>query len=61
MVINLEKKIQLRFTQKNLLKRIEGGPIILSGSNFEIMNKEAGVSIKEKEKYKTGGKDLNIL
>ena len=44
--------------KKNLLKRIEEGPIILSGSNFEIMNMEVGVSIKEKEKYKTGGKDF---
>ena len=41
-----------------ILKRIEEGPIILSGSNFEIMNMEVGVSIKEKEKYKTGGKDF---
>ena len=41
-----------------ILKRIEEGPIILSGSNFDIMNMEVGVSIKEKEKYKTGGKDF---
>ena len=41
-----------------LLKRMEEGPIILSGSNFEIMNMEVGVSIKEKEKYKTGGRDF---
>ena len=41
-----------------LLKRIEEGPIVLSGSNFEIMNMEVGVSIKEKEKYKTGGRDF---
>ena len=41
-----------------LLKRIEEGPIVLSGSNFDIMNMEVGVSIKEKEKFKTGGKDF---
>ena len=41
-----------------LLKRIEEGPIIPSGSNFEIMNMEVGVSLKENEKYKTGGKDF---
>ena len=40
------------------LKRMEEGPIILSGSNFDIMNMEVGVSIKEKEKFKTGGKDF---
>jgi hypothetical protein len=33
-------------------------PIITSGSNFEIMNMEVGVSIKEDEKYKTGGLDF---
>ena len=37
---------------------MEEGPIILSGSNFDIMNMEIGVSIKEKEKFKTGGKDF---
>ena len=41
-----------------LLKRIEEGPIVLSGSNFDIMNMEVGVSIKEKEKFKSGGKDF---
>ena len=44
--------------KSKILRRIEEGPIILSGSNFEIMNMEVGVSIKEKEKYKTGGKDF---
>jgi len=44
--------------KNKLLKRIEEGPIVLSGSNFEIMNMEVGVSLKEKEKYKTGGKDF---
>ena len=45
-------------SKSRLLKRIEEGPIILSGSNFDIMNMEVGVSIKENEKYKTGGKDF---
>ena len=44
--------------KNKLIKRIEEGPIILSGNNFEIMNMEVGVSIKEKEKYKTGGRDF---
>ena len=33
-------------------------PIITSGSNFNLMNMEIGVSIKEDEKYKTGGLDF---
>ena len=33
-------------------------PIITSGSNFHLMNMEVGVSIKEDEKYKTGGLDF---
>ena len=45
-------------SKSRLLKRIEEGPIVLSGSNFEIMNMEVGVSLKENEKYKTGGKDF---
>ena len=45
-------------TKSRLLKRIEEGPIILSGSNFAIMNMEVGVSLKENEKIKSGGKDF---
>ena len=41
-----------------ILKRIEEGPIMPSGSNFDIINLEVGVSLKENEKYKTGGKDF---
>ena len=41
-----------------ILKRIEEGPILPSGSNFDIINLEFGVSLKENEKYKTGGKDF---
>ena len=33
-------------------------PIITSGSNFNLMNMEIGVSLKEDEKYKTGGLDF---
>ena len=33
-------------------------PLITSGSNFHLMNMEVGVSIKEDEKYKTGGLDF---
>ena len=44
--------------KQKLLKRIEEGPIILSGSNFDIMSMEVGVSIKEKDKFKSGGKDF---
>ena len=41
-----------------ILKRMEEGPIMPSGSNFDIINLEVGVSLKENEKYKTGGKDF---
>ena len=44
--------------KSRLLKKLEEGPIMPSGSNFEIMSMEVGVSIKENEKYKTGGKDF---
>ena len=33
-------------------------PIITSGSNFYLMNMEVGVSLKENEKFKTGGLDF---
>ena len=33
-------------------------PIIAAGSNFEIMNPEIGVTLKEDEKTKVGGKDF---
>ena len=44
--------------KSKLMKKIEEGPIIPSGSNFELMNMEVGVTIKENEKTKTGGKDF---
>ena len=33
-------------------------PLITSGSNFYLMNMEVGVSLKEDEKFKTGGLDF---
>lgn len=33
-------------------------PILAAGSNFEILNPECGVSLKENEKTKSGGKDF---
>ena len=33
-------------------------PIITGGSNFNLMNMEVGVSLKEDEKFKTGGLDF---
>ena len=33
-------------------------PIYASGSNFEILNPECGVNLKENEKTKSGGKDF---
>ena len=52
------KEVEEDNNKSRLLKRIEEGPIMLSGSNFEIMNMEVGVSIKENEKFKSGGKDF---
>ena len=46
--------------KSRIQQRIEEGPIIPSGSNFEIMNMEIGVSIKENKKFKTGGKDFYL-
>ena len=47
---------------KNDTKRIQSlkknFPLITSGSNFELMNMEIGVSLKEDKKYKTGGLDF---
>ena len=46
--------------KSRIQNRIEEGPIIPSGSNFDIMNMEIGVSIKEDTRYKTGGKDFYL-
>jgi hypothetical protein len=45
-------------SKSRLAKKLEEGPIMPSGSNFELMNMEVGVTIKENEKIKTGGKDF---
>ncbi len=39
-------------------KKLERGPITPAGSNFDLIQMEIGVSLKEDEKYKTGGKDF---
>ena len=41
-------------------KKIERGPIPPSGSCFDRINLEIGVSMKENKKFKTGGKDFFI-
>ena len=53
---NLEKKT----IQNSLEKKIERGPISLSGSCFDRIHLEIGVSMKENKKFKTGGKDFFI-
>ena len=45
-------------SENNEAKRNKKESIIPSGSNFNIINMEIGVSIKEDEKFKTGGKDF---
>ena len=45
-------------TNDNEIKKIKREPILPSGSNFELINLEIGVSLKEDEKFKTGGKDF---
>ena len=44
--------------EKKIISMKRRLPIITSGSNFNIMNMEIGVSLKEDEKYKTGGFDF---
>jgi hypothetical protein len=39
-------------------KKLERGPITPAGSNFDLIQMEIGVSLKEDEKYKTGGKNF---
>lgn len=52
------KEILEESNKPRLLKKLEEGPVMPSGSNFEIMNMEVGVSLKENQKFKTGGKDF---
>lgn len=44
--------------QSNIEKKIERGPIIPSGSCFDNIKPEIGVSITEDKRSKTGGKDF---
>ena len=39
-------------------KKLERGPITPAGSNFDLIQMEIGVSLKEDEKYKTGVKNF---
>ena len=65
---NSDSKILPKISQKNMnlplktenneQKKIKREPVFPSGSNFNLMNLEIGVSLKEDEKYKTGGKDF---
>ena len=64
---SVSKKILPRISQKrlNLHLKTENNevkkrrePVFPSGSNFNLINMEIGVSIKEDEKFKTGGKDF---
>ena len=52
------KDILEESNKPRLLKKLEEGPVMPSGSNFDIINLEVGVSLKENQKYKTGGKDF---
>ena len=54
--INLQN-LQIK-TENVELKKIKKEPVFPSGSNFDLINMEIGVSIKEDEKFKTGGKDF---
>ena len=46
--------------KSRLQRRIEEGPIIPSGSNFDLMNMAIGVRIEENKKVKSGGKDFYL-
>ena len=51
-------EVQDKYDEKRAMSLTRRFPIITSGSNFNLMNMEIGVSIKEDEKYKTGGMDF---
>ena len=54
-----QKKLNVSIkTDNSEIKKIKREPVFPSGSNFELINLEIGVSIKEDEKFKTGGKDF---
>ena len=52
-----QKKNDRRLSVTTLERKIERGPITPSGSVFDKIKLEVGVSMKENKKYKTGGKD----
>ena len=56
--LNLSIKTDNINNNNNEIKKIRREPIYPSGSNFNLINMEIGVSIKEDEKFKTGGKDF---
>ena len=53
-----QKRTNLSIKTDGSEKKKKREPIFPSGSNFHLMNLEIGVSIKEDEKFKTGGKDF---
>ena len=55
-LLNLQN-LQIK-TENAEVKKIKREPVFPSGSNFDLINLEIGVSIKEDEKFKTGGKDF---
>ena len=60
MKYNKYKKLKLLNNKNSDLKNTpkKNVPLITSGSNFYLMNMEVGVSLKEDEKFKTGGLDF---
>jgi hypothetical protein len=54
----ISQKRRLSIKTDGSEKKKKREPIFPSGSNFHLMNLEIGVSIKEDEKFKTGGKDF---
>ena len=60
MKYNKFKKLKLANDKNSDLKSTpkKNAPLITSGSNFFLMNMEVGVSLKEDEKFKTGGLDF---
>ena len=57
---NVLPSLEKKTIQNSLEKKIERGPISLSGSCFDRIHLEIGVSMKENKKFKTGGKDFFI-